>query len=86
MGETDTRKIWGSQRRPELPPKSTTSLPASLEPKSLLLLLLLLVGRPAGVLLPSGAVHRSAANADNKAAELLVAAGWIDWDAAAGAS
>ena len=52
MGETDTRKIWGSQRRPELPPKSTTSLPASLEPMALLLLLLLscLLGRPASLL------------------------------------
>ena len=38
------------------------------------------------VLLPSGAVYRSAANDDNEAAELLMAAGWIDWDAAAGAA
>ena len=36
------------------------------------------------VLLPSGAVHRSAANNDTEAADLLMAAGWIDWDAAAG--
>ena len=31
-------------------------------------------------------VYRSAANDDNEAAELLMAAGWIDWDAAAGAA
>ena len=38
------------------------------------------------VLLPSGAVYRSAANDASEAADLLMAAGWINWDAAAGAS
>ena len=32
------------------------------------------------------AVHRSAANDDSEAADLLMAAGWINWDAAAGVS
>jgi hypothetical protein len=35
------------------------------------------------VLQPNGSTYRPAAN-DSEAAELLKAAGWIDWDAAAG--
>ena len=35
------------------------------------------------VLQPNGSTYRPAAN-DSEAAELLEAAGWIDWDAAAG--
>ena len=38
------------------------------------------------VVLPSGAVYRSAANDASEAADLLMAAGWINWDAAAGVS
>ena len=38
------------------------------------------------VLLPGGAVHRSAANDASEGADLLMAAGWINWDAAAGVS
>ena len=40
-------------------------------------------GNVLAVLHPNGSTYRPAAN-DSEAAELLEAAGWIDWDAAAG--